>query len=58
MVKSGLDAKNFEKDNSVPRVSHYRLATHLISALGLYVAMLWMSLVRDRSSAISYPTIS
>jgi heme A synthase len=44
MVKSGLDKKNFE-DNSVPRVSHYRLAAHLILAMSLYSTMFYMSLV-------------
>lgn len=36
MVKSGL--------NKVPRVSHYRLATHLISAFMVFGATLWVAL--------------
>ena len=41
MVKSGLDHKNFEGPNDVPRVSQYRLAAHLSSAVVLYSFMLW-----------------
>jgi len=44
MVKSGLDHKNFEGPNDVPRVSQYRLAAHLSSAMVLYSFMLWNSL--------------
>ena len=33
MVKSGLDHKNFEGPNDVPRVSQYRLASHLGAAM-------------------------
>ena len=36
MVKSGLV--------SVPHVSHYRLAVHLLLALGLYGMLIWMAL--------------
>lgn len=39
MVKSGL--KEDPDPNAVPRVSQYRLATHLGTALAIYVAMLW-----------------
>ena len=45
MVKSGLDERNFEENNSVPRVSQYRLAAHLSMAVALYVAMMWMGMV-------------
>ena len=40
MVKSGLtlDAEN---PLNVPRVSPYRLATHLTGAFTIYTAMLW-----------------
>jgi len=44
MVKSGLDHKNFEGPNDVPRVSQYRLAAHLSAAMVLYSFMLWNSL--------------
>lgn len=44
MVASGLDARNFEENNSVPRVSQYRLATHLVSAVGIYSALIWKGL--------------
>ena len=39
MVKSGLDNKIVE-DQAVPRVSHYRLAAHLGTALTIYAAMM------------------
>ena len=39
MVKSGLDPKIVE-ENREPRVSHYRLAAHLASALAIYVILL------------------
>ncbi|XP_076867976.1 heme A synthase COX15 [Brachyhypopomus gauderio] len=42
MVKSGLEEKPESYD--VPRVSQYRLASHLGSALVLYCASLWMGL--------------
>ncbi|XP_018621678.2 heme A synthase COX15 isoform X2 [Scleropages formosus] len=42
MVKSGLEEKPESYD--VPRVSQYRLAAHLGSALVLYCASLWMGL--------------
>lgn len=44
MVKSGLDHKNFEGPNDVPRVSQYRLASHLSAAMVLYSFLLWNSL--------------
>eukprot|EP01114_Cavostelium_apophysatum_P023335 TRINITY_DN8753_c0_g1_i1.p1 TRINITY_DN8753_c0_g1~~TRINITY_DN8753_c0_g1_i1.p1 ORF type:complete len:461 (+),score=22.53 TRINITY_DN8753_c0_g1_i1:86-1468(+) len=44
MVKSGLEHKNFEENNSVPRVSQYRLAAHLSSAVALYSGMMWISM--------------
>lgn len=42
MVKSGLEEKPDSPD--IPRVSQYRLAAHLGSALVLYCASLWTSL--------------
>jgi cytochrome c oxidase assembly protein subunit 15 len=44
MVKSGLDHQKFEENNSVPRVSHYRLAIHLGTALMLYSFMYTIAL--------------
>lgn len=44
MVKSGLQDDVFAKPGSVPRVSQYRLTTHLGAAFALYVAMLWSGL--------------
>ncbi|XP_037659926.1 cytochrome c oxidase assembly protein COX15 homolog isoform X2 [Choloepus didactylus] len=42
MVKSGLEEK--PDSHEIPRVSQYRLAAHLGSALVLYCASLWTSL--------------
>ena len=44
MVKSGLDPKNFEGPSDVPRVSQYRLAAHLSTAMVLYSVLFWSSL--------------
>merc|ERR1712198_249910 len=41
MVKSGLDHENFLGPNDVPRVSQYRLAAHLTSAVTLYSFLFW-----------------
>jgi len=41
MVKSGLDHKNFLGPCDVPRVSQYRLAAHLSSAVVLYSLLFW-----------------
>jgi cytochrome c oxidase assembly protein subunit 15 len=41
MVKSGLDHDNFLGPNDVPRVSQYRLAAHLSSAVVLYSVLFW-----------------
>lgn len=43
MVKSGLENK-FEGPNDVPRVSQYRLASHLSLAFILYTLFLWSAL--------------
>lgn len=40
MVKSGLSEELFS-DGSHPRVSHYRLATHLAAAVALYIGLVW-----------------
>lgn len=42
MVKSGLEEPEHERGH--PRVSQYRLATHLGAALVLYTGMLWTTL--------------
>eukprot|EP00096_Caligus_rogercresseyi_P014010 TRINITY_DN6561_c0_g1_i1.p1 TRINITY_DN6561_c0_g1~~TRINITY_DN6561_c0_g1_i1.p1 ORF type:complete len:400 (+),score=72.78 TRINITY_DN6561_c0_g1_i1:75-1274(+) len=44
MVKSGLDHDNFKGPSDVPRVSQYRLASHLSSAMVLYSLLFWNSL--------------
>lgn len=43
MVKSGLENR-FHEPNDVPRVSQYRLATHLSLAFLLYISMFWAAL--------------
>lgn len=43
MVKSGLDHDNFLGPCDVPRVSQYRLAAHLSSAVVLYSLLFWSS---------------
>ena len=43
MVKSGLEHRQ-DDANAVPRVSQYRLAAHLSSALVLYSLFLWSGL--------------
>lgn len=42
MVKSGLEEQEFSYD--CPRVSPYRLATHLTGAFTIYTGMLWTTL--------------
>eukprot|EP00095_Tigriopus_kingsejongensis_P000231 maker-scaffold55_size446313-snap-gene-2.15 protein:Tk00231 transcript:maker-scaffold55_size446313-snap-gene-2.15-mRNA-1 annotation:"AGAP001744-PA" len=44
MVKSGLDHKNFEGPADVPRVSQYRLASHLSAAMVFYSVLFWNAL--------------
>jgi len=55
MVKSGLDASNFKENNSVPRVSQYRLAAHLANAVVLYSSMFWMGM--KLLNPIPYPKL-
>lgn len=43
MVKSGLEDR-FHKESDIPRVSQYRLASHLTFALILYTLFLWNGL--------------
>ncbi|CAG9533997.1 unnamed protein product [Cercopithifilaria johnstoni] len=43
MVKSGLDPKN-NSNKEIPRVSEYRLATHLTLAFVLYTIFVWSGL--------------
>jgi cytochrome c oxidase assembly protein subunit 15 len=49
MVKSGLDAKRFAPTDT-PRVSPYRLATHLTGAWALYSLLAWTAMDLLRSS--------
>lgn len=49
MVSSGLDAEHLSaRDNSIPRVSQYRLAAHLGAALVLYVGMIHTAMTINR----------
>jgi len=43
MVKSGLEVSD-DDPNAVPRVSQYRLAAHLGSAVVLYSLLLWQGM--------------
>ena len=47
MVRSGL--REAENQHDAPRVSPYRLATHLTSAFAIYVGLLWTTL------SLAYP---
>lgn len=49
MVKSGLEDSLMETPGAVPRVSQYRLAAHLGTALILYAGMFWsgLSVLKD-----------
>jgi len=51
MVKSGLDPSLMDHAGAVPRVSQYRLAAHLGTALLLYSGFLWrgLAVLRDGS---------
>lgn len=51
MVKSGLDDKFLEEPGSHPRVSQYRLTTHLCAAFLLYTAMVstGLDIIREAS---------
>lgn len=51
MVKSGLKDDLFAK-NAHPRVSQYRLATHLAMAFTVYTAMVWNGLQILRENAL------
>lgn len=57
MVKSGLEEKPYSHD--IPRVSQYRLAAHLGSALVLYCASLWsgLSLLLPQHKVSSGPCV-
>ncbi|KAK4313354.1 hypothetical protein Pmani_015308 [Petrolisthes manimaculis] len=44
MVKSGLEKERFQEPSDIPRVSQYRLASHLGMAFVLYSLFLWNGL--------------
>eukprot|EP01080_Neovahlkampfia_damariscottae_P007247 gene7247-11565_t len=54
MVKSGLDENHrlMKEYNSVPRVSQYRLASHLSLAFGIYTTMLWTILDLNKNEKV------
>ncbi|CAB4384293.1 unnamed protein product [Rhizophagus irregularis] len=56
MVKSGLSEESMAIPNTVPRVSHYRLAAHLGSAFLLYMGMLLTGLQVLRDAKIANGT--
>jgi cytochrome c oxidase assembly protein subunit 15 len=59
MVKSGLDEDFLHKSGSHPRVSQYRLATHLGAAFLLYIAMISTGVDILRESAwIKHPKLA
>jgi len=53
MVKSGLEDSLMETPGTTPRVSQYRLASHLGMAFLLYFGMFWsgMAVIKDRKFA-------
>lgn len=61
MVRSGLESPQSTSDESsfVPRVSQYRLAAHLGTAIVLYAGMVWRGLiiVRDSKAKLSRPAL-
>jgi heme a synthase len=60
MVKSGLEEENFTTPGSVPRVSQYRLASHLGLAFLLYSGMFYtgLSVLKDAAYAQGKPWFS
>ncbi|CAJ0950775.1 unnamed protein product, partial [Mesorhabditis belari] len=56
MVKSGLDP-SLNSDTSVPRVSQYRLATHLTLAFVLYSLFLWNGLRQVLTTPITITSV-
>ena len=60
MVRSGLELPStLEDPNVVPRVSQYRLAAHLGTAIVLYSGMLWrgLSILSDRKAITGKPAL-
>ena len=59
MVKSGLEKERFEKggvfEYQRPRVSPYRLATHLTGAWALYSVLMWIAMDLLRAPAAAGP---
>lgn len=53
MVKSGLDEELIQ--DGVPRVSQYRLAAHMSSAVLIYMGLLWMGMNHLRPNNHFYP---
>lgn len=61
MVRSGLELPQSSSDGSsvIPRVSQYRLAAHLGTAIALYSGMIWrgLSIIRDNKTSLSRPAL-
>ncbi|KAL0484906.1 Cox15 [Acrasis kona] len=57
MVKSGLDENHdlMVRYNNVPRVSQYRLSSHLSTAFLIYAVMLWSALDLDKNRKLTDP---
>ena len=55
MVKSGLDENHrlMKEYKTVPRVSQYRLASHLSLAFGIYTTMLWTILDLNKNEKLT-----
>lgn len=58
MVKSGLEEETFAGGDAVPRVSQYRLAAHLGTALALYFGMLKTALAVFDDLRVTRATLS
>ncbi|KAL7754051.1 Cytochrome c oxidase assembly protein cox15 [Sorochytrium milnesiophthora] len=60
MVKSGLNQDLLSTPNATPRVSQYRLASHLGSAFLIYIASLWtgMQVLQDYRFAVKANGVS
>lgn len=57
MVKSGLDKDHrlMKEYNNIPRVSQYRLASHLGLALTIYSSMIWTYLDQTKNQVTNVP---
>lgn len=58
MVKSGLDGESdpTKKHHAIPRVSHYRLTSHLGTAFVIYATLLWSYFGYTKAPELLSPT--